>query len=201
MVLFVCPSLPGCRFSLYSSPRSLGIFQYMYGSVFFSYSLRVLLSQNWPLQNQPSSFHDNCDIQFVLFLLPRWYSPFDLYTFRGSLHILAKTLLLGGSSLNKSSKNEPSLEVLAARFAYASAAVLTLSDMLGTISAGLALRLVEEAMVSDNPSANSRTNSNSSRNSSSNSSNNSIFSVEVEQMQRQMDELILEMKRLKKMMT
>ncbi len=103
--------------------------------------------------------------------------------------------------MNKSSKNEPSLEVLAARFAYASAAVLTLSDMLGTISAGLALRLVEEAMVSDNPSANSRTNSNSSRNSSSNSSNNSIFSVEVEQMQRQMDELILEMKRLKKMMT
>lgn len=95
--------------------------------------------------------------------------------------------------MNKSSKNEPSLEVLVARFAYASAAVLTLSDMLGTISAGLALRLVEEA-TSD------RTNLNVSRNASSNSANNSTFSFEVEQMQRQMDELILEMKRLRKMM-
>ena len=95
--------------------------------------------------------------------------------------------------MNKSSKNEPSLEVLAARFAYASAAVLTLSDMLGTISAGLALRLVEEA-TSD------RTNLNVSRNASSNSANNNTFSFEVEQMQRQMDELILEMKRLRKMM-
>ncbi|WP_341323166.1 hypothetical protein NSQ62_06760 [Solibacillus sp. FSL H8-0523] len=103
--------------------------------------------------------------------------------------------------MNKSPKNEPSLEVLVARFAYASAAVLTLSDMLGTISAGLALRLVEEATASSNPSANGRTNPNSSRNNSSNSSNNSMFYFEAEQMQRQMDELILELKRLKKMMS
>lgn len=102
--------------------------------------------------------------------------------------------------MNKSPKNEPSLKVLAARFAYASTAVLTLSDMLATISAGIALRLIEEDAASSNPSVNGRTNPNSSRNNSSNSSNNSMFSVEVEQMQRQMDELILEMKRLKKMM-
>lgn len=105
--------------------------------------------------------------------------------------------------MNKHPNNEVSLEILAARFAYASTAVTTLADMLATISAGLALRLLEEA-ASTNSNLNSNGNGNlySNRNSSSssNSSNNSMFSFEVEQMQRQMDELIREMKRLKRMM-
>jgi len=93
--------------------------------------------------------------------------------------------LLGGSLLNKRSNHELSLEILAARFEYASAAVLTISDMLATISAGITLRLLEEA---------------SSTSSSSKTNESNLFPFEVEQMQRQMDDLIGEMRHLKRMM-
>lgn len=93
--------------------------------------------------------------------------------------------MLGGSLLNKRSNNEQSLEILAARFEYASAAVLTIGDMLATISAGITLRLLEEA---------------SSTSSSSKTTESNLFPFEVEQMQRQMDDLIGEMRHLKRMM-
>lgn len=85
--------------------------------------------------------------------------------------------------MNKNSNNGPSLEILAARFAYAGAAITTLGDMLATISAGITLRLLEEEASSK-----------------SSTSNSNLFPFEVEQMQLQMDELIREMKHLKKMM-
>ena len=101
--------------------------------------------------------------------------------------------------MKKHSNNDVSLEILAARFAYASAAVTTIADILATISAGLALRLLEEAAFTEqNTNENSNTNRNSSF--STNSRDNSIFYFEAEQMQRQMDELIRELKQLKKMM-
>ncbi|MEK4699673.1 hypothetical protein MKX47_08735 [Solibacillus sp. FSL R7-0668] len=87
--------------------------------------------------------------------------------------------------MNKRSNNEQSLEILAARFEYASAAVLTIGDMLATISAGITLRLLEEA---------------SSTSSSSKTTESNLFPFEVEQMQRQMDDLIGEMRHLKRMM-
>ena len=101
--------------------------------------------------------------------------------------------------MNKNQNNEVPLEILVARFAYASAAVTTIADVLAMISAGLALRLLEEAAFTETQS-NGNSNANRNSSSASNSQNNSMFNFEVEQMQRQMDELIREMKRLKKMM-
>ncbi|WP_274309878.1 hypothetical protein [Solibacillus daqui] len=83
------------------------------------------------------------------------------------------------------SNNEQSLEVLAAQFEYASVAVITIGNILATISAGITLRLLEEA---------------SSTSSNSKSTNSNLFNFEVEQMQRQMDDLIGEMQNLKRMM-
>ncbi|MCH7321431.1 hypothetical protein LZ480_05945 [Solibacillus sp. MA9] len=79
--------------------------------------------------------------------------------------------------------NEQSLEVLAAQFEYASVAVITIGNILATISAGITLRLLEETSSS-----------------SSKSTNSNLFNFEAEQMQRQMDELIGEMQNLKRMM-
>lgn len=85
--------------------------------------------------------------------------------------------------MSKNPTNGPSLEILAARFDYAAAVVTTVGDMLATISAGITLRLLEEEASSK-----------------SSTTNSNLFPFEIEQMQRQMDELIREMKHLKKMM-
>lgn len=85
--------------------------------------------------------------------------------------------------MSKRSNNELSLEILAAQFEYASTAVITIGNILATISAGITLRLLEETSSS-----------------SSKSTNSNLFNFEVDEMQRQMDDLIGEMQNLKRMM-
>lgn len=51
---------------------------------------------------------------------------------------------IGGKYLSNNTDSSPSLELIAARLAYAGATITTIGDVLSTISAGIALRLLEE---------------------------------------------------------
>ena len=74
----------------------------------------------------------------------------------------------------------PSLEVIAARLAYAGTAVTTIGDVLSMISAGIALKLVEEQ--------NGQQLSNGNGNES-----------DFKQMQNEIDKLIRELRQIRKM--
>ncbi|MGN7476357.1 hypothetical protein ACTHOQ_00775 [Solibacillus silvestris] len=76
--------------------------------------------------------------------------------------------------------SEPSLELIAARLAYAGATITTLGDILSTISAGIALKLVEQ----ENRQA-----------------SNTYSKEDFKHMQKEMDHLIRELQRIKKMLT
>ncbi|MEK5080047.1 hypothetical protein MKX73_14050 [Solibacillus sp. FSL W7-1436] len=82
-------------------------------------------------------------------------------------------------------KNEmdatPSLEIIAARLAYAGAAVTTIGDVLSMISAGIALKLLEEQ--------------NGQQASTSNDSES-----DFKNMQNEIDKLIRELRQIRKMM-
>ena len=73
----------------------------------------------------------------------------------------------------------PSLEVLAAKLAYAGAAVTTVGDVLSLISAGIALKLLEEQ--------NGQQPSNGSES-------------DFKQMQNEIDKLIRELRQIRKML-
>lgn len=75
----------------------------------------------------------------------------------------------------------PSLEIIAARLAYAGAAVTTIGDVLGMISAGITLKLLEE-QNEQQPSIDK--------------GNESDF----KQMQNEIDKLIRELRQIRKMM-
>ncbi|MEK5184788.1 hypothetical protein MKY51_06635 [Solibacillus sp. FSL R5-0691] len=75
----------------------------------------------------------------------------------------------------------PSLEIIAARLAYAGAAVTTIGDVLGMISAGIALKLLEEQ---------------NGQQPSNDKGNESDF----KQMQNEIDKLIRELRQIRKMM-
>ncbi|MER2028994.1 MAG: hypothetical protein ABS903_07465 [Solibacillus sp.] len=75
----------------------------------------------------------------------------------------------------------PSLEVIAARLAYAGAAVTTIGDVLSMISTGITLKLLEEK----NGQQPSNVNGNES---------------DFKQMQNEIDKLIRELRQIRKMM-
>lgn len=75
----------------------------------------------------------------------------------------------------------PSLEIIAARLAYAGAAVTTIGDVLSMISAGIALKLLEEQ--------------NGQQASTSNDSES-----DFKNMQNEIDKLIRELRQIRKMM-
>ena len=75
----------------------------------------------------------------------------------------------------------PSLEVIAARLAYAGAAVTTIGDVLSMISTGITLKLLEEK----NGQQPSNVNDNES---------------DFKQMQNEIDKLIRELRQIRKMM-
>jgi len=75
----------------------------------------------------------------------------------------------------------PSLEIIAARLAYAGEAVTTIGDVLSMISAGIALKLLEEQ--------------NGQQASTSNDSES-----DFKNMQNEIDKLIRELRQIRKMM-
>lgn len=81
--------------------------------------------------------------------------------------------------MSKNEKSEPSLELIAARFAYVGAVVTTLGDILATISAGISLKILEQDLEEGNPST-------------------SPPEEEIQQMQEQIDYLIRELRYIKK---
>ena len=83
--------------------------------------------------------------------------------------------------LSNNEKNTPSLELIAARLAYLGGAVTTLGDLLATIAAGIALKLVEQSE-------------------SGSDSKIDAPDEDLRQMNKQMDYLIRELRQLKKMM-
>ena len=84
----------------------------------------------------------------------------------------------------KNTNNQPSLELLAARFAYAGTAVVTLGEILSTIAAGITLKVLEQNFNASNPNSNS---------------DNDSLEQDIEQMQNQIDALIRELRQIKKM--
>jgi len=86
---------------------------------------------------------------------------------------------------NKPSQNNDSLEIYAAKLAYIGAAISTLGDGIQTIAAGLALEVLQNA------------NNDSSQ---SNSNGDGQSSVQIDNMQKQIDYLIGELKHIKKML-
>ena len=79
------------------------------------------------------------------------------------------------------SDSTPSLEVIAARLAYAGAAVTTIGDVLSMISAGISLKLLEEK---------------NGQQASASYGSESDF----KQMQNEIDKLIRELRQIRKMM-
>lgn len=73
----------------------------------------------------------------------------------------------------------PSLELIAARLAYAGATITTIGDVLSTISAGITLKLLED----ENETTPS-----------------SYCENDLKQMQMEMDQLIRELRQIRKMM-
>ncbi|KPN97143.1 hypothetical protein [Lysinibacillus sp. ZYM-1] len=86
---------------------------------------------------------------------------------------------------NKPSQNNDSLEIYAAKLAYIGAAISTLGDGIQTIAAGLALEVLQNA------------NNDSSQ---SNNNGDGQSSVQIDNMQKQIDYLIGELKHIKKML-
>lgn len=75
--------------------------------------------------------------------------------------------------------SEPSLELIAARLAYAGATITTIGDVLSTISAGISLRLIEEE----------------------NQPKKSPYSEnDLKNMQKEIDQLIRELRHIRKLM-
>lgn len=85
---------------------------------------------------------------------------------------------------NKPDQNNDSLEIYAAKLSYIGTAISTLGDGLQTIAAGLAL----EALV------------NANKDSSQNNNGDSQSTVQIDNMQKQIDYLIGELKHIKKML-
>lgn len=83
--------------------------------------------------------------------------------------------------MSSKDNNAPSLELIAARLAYVGAAIVTLGDLLATIAAGIALKLVEQSENDD-------------------ASTIDATEEDIRQMNKQMDYLIRELRQLKKMM-
>lgn len=83
--------------------------------------------------------------------------------------------------MNNGSDSTPSLEVIAARLAYAGAAVTTIGDVLSMISAGISLKLLEEQ---------------NGQQASVSYGSESDF----KQMQDEIDKLIRELRQIRKMM-
>lgn len=83
--------------------------------------------------------------------------------------------------MNNGSDSTPSLEVIAARLAYAGAAVTTIGDVLSMISAGISLKLLEEQ---------------NGHQASASYGSESDF----KQMQDEIDKLIRELRQIRKMM-
>ena len=83
--------------------------------------------------------------------------------------------------MSNDDKNTPSLELIAARLAYVGSAITTLGDFIVTISAGIALKLVEQS------ESDSQTTVDATK-------------EDLRQMNKQMDYLIRELRQIKKMM-
>ncbi|MBM7667032.1 hypothetical protein JOC25_003559 [Solibacillus kalamii] len=83
--------------------------------------------------------------------------------------------------MKNGSDSTPSLEVIAARLAYAGAAVTTIGDVLSMISAGISLKLLEEQ---------------NGQQASASYGSESDF----KQMQDEIDKLIRELRQIRKMM-
>ncbi|MER2047387.1 MAG: hypothetical protein ABTA23_04080 [Solibacillus sp.] len=83
--------------------------------------------------------------------------------------------------MNNGSDSTPSLEIIAARLAYAGAAVTTIGDVLSMISAGISLKLLEEQ---------------NGQQASASYGSESDF----KQMQDEIDKLIRELRQIRKMM-
>lgn len=82
---------------------------------------------------------------------------------------------------NKPNQNNDSLEIYAAKLAYIGTAISTLGDGLQNIAAGLALEALQNANNNSSPSNGEQT-------------------VKVDNMQKQIDYLIAELKQIKKML-
>ncbi|MGE7987989.1 translation initiation factor 2 [Lysinibacillus fusiformis] len=85
---------------------------------------------------------------------------------------------------NKPDQNNDSLEIYAAKLSYIGTAISTLGDGQQTIAAGLAL----EALV------------NANKDSSQNNNGDNQSNVQIDNMQKQIDYLIGELKHIKKML-
>lgn len=87
---------------------------------------------------------------------------------------------------NKQNQGNESIEIYAAKLSYIGTAISTLGDGLQTIAAGLALEALQNA------------NNDSSQN--NNGNGNSNQTVKIDNMQKQIDYLITELKQIKKML-
>lgn len=86
---------------------------------------------------------------------------------------------------NKPSQGNESIEIYAAKLSYIGTAISTLGDGLQTIAAGLALEALQN------------TNNDSSQ--TNNGNGNGHQTVKIDNMQKQIDYLIAELKHIKKM--
>ena len=88
---------------------------------------------------------------------------------------------------NKPSQGNESIEIYAAKLSYIGTAISTLVDGLQTIAAGLALEALQNA------------NNDSSQTNNGNGNGNGHQTVKIDNMQKQIDYLIAELKHIKKM--
>lgn len=100
-------------------------------------------------------------------------------TLQAYIHIVRHLPKIGGIHLKNGMNSTPTLELIAARLAYAGAAVTTIGDVLSMISAGITLKLLEEQ--------NGQQASNGS-------------DSDFKQMQNEIDKLIRELRQIRKMM-
>ncbi|MFL1997097.1 translation initiation factor 2 [Lysinibacillus irui] len=87
---------------------------------------------------------------------------------------------------NKQNQGNESIEIYAAKLSYIGTAISTLGDGLQTIAAGLVLEALQKA------------NNDSSQNNNGNGNGNQT--VKIDNMQKQIDYLITELKQIKKML-
>ncbi|MEA0553200.1 translation initiation factor 2 [Lysinibacillus irui] len=87
---------------------------------------------------------------------------------------------------NKQNQGNESIEIYAAKLSYIGTAISTLGDGLQTIAAGLVLEALQNA------------NNDSSQNNNGNGNGNQT--VKIDNMQKQIDYLITELKQIKKML-
>ncbi len=85
---------------------------------------------------------------------------------------------------NKQNQGNESIEIYAAKLSYIGTAISTLGDGLQTIAAGLALEALQNA----------------NNDSSQNNNGNGNQTVKIDNMQKQIDYLITELKQIKKML-